>query len=298
MVCGLLLHVHVAEDRIKISEFLQLVSLAGNSHQRNEYLGQHFSIVDSAVMVEVAQFKFLCNRIKLEVPEVRKRCAAQLQRIHIADIIGQPLALAADFDEGSIEIRVMRHQNALSGERDKLLQSFFLGGRVLNHLVGDSGQFRDICRNGSFGVYEGLESVHDLHIAELHRTDFGYPVEFTAESGGFYIENDNVVVHGTFIAAGYQRAGVVDKIRLHAVDYLELAAVLADFLHGVHRFGVCLDVSVVSNGNSLVSPCERLVHQVRRRSYRVHIRHSGMQVKFHALFLRLVLALLRLDGSN
>ncbi|CCY18816.1 unknown [Eubacterium sp. CAG:786] len=298
MVCGLLLYVHIAEYRVEISEFFQLVSLAGYLNKGNEYLRQHFRIVDSAVVVKVAKLEFLCHRIQLEVLEVRERSACKFQRISVTYIVCQPLALAAYFYEGSIKIRIMRDKNALSGKRDELLKRFFFRGSVLDHCVSNAGEFGYVGRNGFFRVDKCLKSVNYLQIAKLHRAYFCYAVKFAAESGGLYIEHDDIVIYRMLSAAGNQRAGIVDKIRFHAVDYLELPTVLAYLFNGVHCFGVCLNVAVVGYGYSLVSPRERLVYQVCGWSYRVHIGHGGMQVEFHALLICLILALLRLYGSN
>ena len=293
-----LLDVNIAKYGIEVAEFLERVSLAGNIYEGNEYFGQHFRVVDRAMVVEITELEFLCNCVQLEVLEMRERRSCKLERVGVAYIVGQTLARACDLDKRRIEIRIMRDENSLARKRDELFERFLFRWGVLYHLIGYACKLRDVGGDRALRIYKCLEAVDYLHVIELDRADFGYSVEVAAESGGLNIEYDHVAVYRAFVAAGNQGIRIVDKIRFHAVDYLEFAAVLAYFLDGVHCLRKRLNVTVIRNCDSLMPPRKRLLDQLAGGSYCVHVRHGCMEVQLNALVLCLVLALPGLYRSD
>ena len=78
MISVELLDVNIAKYGIEVAEFLERVSLAGNIYEGNEYFGQHFRIVDRAMVVEITELEFLGNCVQLEVLEMRERRSCKL----------------------------------------------------------------------------------------------------------------------------------------------------------------------------------------------------------------------------
>ncbi len=62
--------------------------------------------------------------------------------------------------------------------------------RVLDHIVGNAGQFRNFGRNRPSGVHKGIKPVNNLPIHNLHSADFGHGVFAGGEAGGLNIKRN------------------------------------------------------------------------------------------------------------
>ena len=87
--------------------------------------------------------------------------------------------------------------------------------------------------------------------------------------------------------------GVVDEVRLHAVEDLEVF--IFRLFQRQHDLGKGLHVAVIGDGDRLMPPADRCVHDLGGRDDRVHLRHVGVQMQLDALLLCLVNALMAAD---
>ena len=143
----------------------------------------------------------------------------------------------------------------IPAESIKCLERFLFAGCVLHHIVGDAGQFGDFRRNRHTGIDKSIETFSDLTVFQPYRTDFGDAVILGVESGGFQVKHDEFIVIKGCGSIPLDRANaVVDVIRLHAIDDLDVHALFSRGRRGVHRLRERLRHTVVGDGDGLMPP--------------------------------------------
>ena len=191
------------------------------------------------------------------------------------------MSLANFIDECGIKIRVVSRKNGVfTAEFHEHSDSLVLGRSIFHVLIADTREFGYFLGNVLTGIYLGVETVNDLHIFQLYRAYLCKTVGRKAESRGFNIENNYLIIDSSRIRL------FEDKLPVHIVDNISLAAVnhLKILGHIVHTVGKCLYAAVVCNGNCLMSPLSRPVDNAYRIGNSVHCRHIRMTVKFNAFF--------------
>src|SRR5436190_9538152 len=79
-------------------------------------------------------------------------------------------------DEAVIEVHVVRDKDAVPYELHEAVGYFGKHRRIAHHRVGDAGQLRDPCGDGTLRVYQGMPLINYLVIADLDRTNLGNAV--------------------------------------------------------------------------------------------------------------------------
>jgi hypothetical protein len=86
----------------------------------------------------------------------------------------EPLIFVAD--KSVVEIDVVSDENSVAHEPHEAVGDFGKYRRTTHHLVRDARDLRYLRRNGPLWIQQGMPLVDDLVVANLHGTDFRYPI--------------------------------------------------------------------------------------------------------------------------
>ncbi len=127
--------------------------------------------------------------------------------------------------------------------------------------------------------------VKELAVFHTHRAYLCYTLLLCRKPRGLKVKADKLPreVPGALPTGG--RHQVVYKVRLRAVDDLEIRVLLVYGLLGVHSVREGLGHAVVGDGYGPLAPLVGLLYQFPRRGYPVHFRHTGVQVQLHPLLI-------------
>ena len=252
-------------------------------------LCQNRRIVARAVVVERVEFQIFGDCIELVVFYVLEHRTAHGQGVDVRIREIHPVTLSRGVHERGIKRGVMCQQHRFfPAELVELPQGFLFGRSVLYHFVRDAGQLGDLGRNVHAGIHENIEAVGNLPVFDPHRTDFGHTVLLRAQTGGFDIERDELIVQRVLRFPHQGRNHVVDKIGFDAVDDLEVCSFFADGRGGIHCVRVSLRHAMVGNSDGLMPPFGGALDQIAHRGNAVHTGHGGMQMQLHTLFGRVI----------
>ena len=173
-----LLRVNTAEQVVQISELGEFAEFFRVVQQALEDFRKHSRVVNSTVMIKIAEFVFLSNGIKLVVFQARQSCTANSHGIDKVEFVVDILPCAAGSDKRCIKIRVMCDKHAAARKFYEFFERVLFRGRVFNHFIGNSRDFGNLCGNWHFRIYKSPELVDNLAVFDFDCTDFGYPVGF------------------------------------------------------------------------------------------------------------------------
>ena len=238
------------------------------------------------MVVEGRQFQMLGHDIQLVLSQIRQQVLRQDQRVDIGGVKGQAHFPAAGADKADIELRVVGGQRAVAHKSQKGRQRLFQRRRAFEHLVGDTGEADDLRRQTAVGVHKGLEAVGDFPVFQHHGADLRNGLLCYLQTRCLDVKAHDLAGEGLLLGAVHRNAVVqiVDEIALHTVKYFYFTL---GRMPGV-REG--LRHAVVGNGNGRMAPADGLLDDAFRVGQRVHIGHTGMEMQFHPLLLRRVLA--------
>ena len=277
----LLRHGVVEAGDVPDAVLLEALDHAAEDHR------EHFGVVAGAVMIEVAEAVVLRERVEAVVLEFRVHVAGHGHGVEVGIRKIQPVLLRRRADEARVEGGVVGDEHAVSDEGIERLQRFSDRRRVRDHRVGDPGELGDVLRDVHAGVDEGVKAVEDLAVLENDRADLGDFVRRGGEARRLDIEDGEFVVEGDVLAPVGRAGGVVDVVRLDAVEDLDL---VLELVRGEHGDGKALEIAVVRDRDGAVTPSVRRVHDVVGLVRRVHRGHDGVQMQLDPFLRRAVRA--------
>ena len=243
----------------------------------DENVCQHLRVVAGAMMVEGLQLEVIRHRIQLVVLQMRIERAADRHGIDGCEGIRKPRPRGRRPDEPGIEGRIVRNQDpGIPAEGIKLLERLFFEGRVLDHVVGDAGEFRNFGGNRFFRVDKDIERIRHFPVFQPHGANLGDAFGLRAKAGGLNVENDEFAVETLTGRALHHRNPVVDVIGLDAVKDLDFLPLLFELGGRIHGFREGLNYTVIGNGDCLVSPIGGARDERLGIGNRVHSGHFGM----------------------
>ena len=140
-------------------------------------------------MVGQRDIQRLGDGIQLESVQIRQKEPGQRHRIQHCRFKRQPQNLRISVDKAHIEGGVVRHQDRILAELQKLRQNHVDLRIGKHHVVIDAGQLFDLKGNRYVRIDKGTESVRNHSVYHFDGTDLDNPVLFRAEARGLDIEN-------------------------------------------------------------------------------------------------------------
>ena len=230
--------------------------------------------------------------IEFKLRQGRKKDSGHGHRIHRSKIRHNILVSTILFDKSHVERRIMRYQDRIPNEFQKLREHRLDIRRIHDHLIRNAGQLGDAKRDWDLGIYECAEPLCYLPVLYLHRAYLYNLILNRAKARRLQIEYYiDIVQRLPLFAHGHIRK-VIDQIAFYSVDHLKRIV----FIQGLYvMVGVreCLDYSVVSDGNRLVSPVMGAFYKILYFRYSIHIAHLRMAMKLYPLFRSRILPGLR-----
>ncbi len=199
---------------------------------------------------------------------------------------GHAAALPRRPQERGVEPGVMGHQHRVfSAELVEHAQRFRFLRRSGHHLVGNARKLGYLRWYGLFRVDKCVKTVQYLTIFHPHRAYLCYVLLLRRKPRGLKVEADKLSVQLPRALAYRRRDQIIDKIGLRAIYDLKIRVLLIYGLLGVHCVREGLSHPVVGDGYGPLAPLIGLLYQLPRRGYAVHLRHAGVQVQLHPLFI-------------
>ena len=287
VVVFLFQHLFVAaQTRVDVLDRVDVLFFQIRQHHLKDARQRH-GIVHGAVVVERRNFQVLVDGIQLIVAQPRKQRLPHGQRVNVGVLVkADARALPCLADKQHIKaVGVVRHQNVVAAEFLEGADGFVRRGGVRHHGIVDARQLHHARRDGLAGVDEGAEFLFlvDLAVFDKHRADFRQALGVRVQTGGLGVEHDKAAVQRHFGTAVQRGDHVIDKIRLAAVNQLEVRVAFVDGIGGQHGFGVALADTVVGNGDGAVSHTVRQPHDLAGIIKAVHRAGLGMQMQLHTL---------------
>ena len=135
------------------------------------------------------------------------------------------------------------------------------------------------------GIHKCGVAVNNSAAPDLHGAYFGYTAGRDRKTCRLNIEHHDLIGKRARPFAEKRTGAVVYKVCLKTVNDLHVR-----FFGGDHSLWESLNVCVVGDGDSLVSPPLGGIHRIGGGDYRVHCRHICMEMKLHAFFIGGILA--------
>ena len=180
----------------------------------------------------------------------------------------------------------MSDEQTVSGKFQKVRQNFGNVRRIRHHFVGYPRQLHYFLAYLHVGIYKRLVNVEHFALFEKYRTYFRYCAVLYGKTCRLYVKYaERVIFYIRIFIPEYSRCGVVDEIRFHTVYYLEVCLCL---FGGGHYFGERLEISVVGDGDCLVTEPRYGLYDVLGREGGVHCGKSGVKMELHTLFLGII----------
>ena len=261
-------------------------------------------VVRSAVMVEFRQLERFGDDVQLVLFQLRQELACQHQRVDVRGMKFDVQVTRGSSHEADVELRIVRHQRTIPAEAKERRQ--YLGDLrcALQHRVRDTGQLDVFLVEPALRIDEGLEGVQHLAVLNDHRTKLRNSILCVGKAGRFQIKCDKFPIQREAFVAVCRNAvvGNIEEIALTAVKDLDVLIRSGDLvLRCLERVREGGSHAVIGDRDSLMAPAGRRRDGITGLGQCVHHGHRGMQMQFHALFGRGVLALRRLrrlDGDR
>ena len=256
-------------------------------------------VIRCAVVIEVRQTQRVRHDVELVFSKVGHQILRQNERIDRRRLERKTEPLARRSHKADVKVGVVGAERPPVHKFQELRQDLLDRRRAGEHFVRDAGQIDDLRREPPAGGNKGLEGVQ--HLAALHhdRADLDDDVVLGGKPGRLQIERHILSVEiGLAVAVNHNAVvHVVDVVALAAVEDLDVLVRTRDLGlgGGLHCIGERLRAAVVGDGDGAVTPRRRLLDGGSRLGQRVHGGHGRMQMQLHALVLRGVLALGRLE---
>ena len=288
MVC-IQFFIVAADDLLPhLIEIVNVVILFEQTYHIEENIGQHLCVVDRTVVVELAEPEMLGESIQLHVEKLGQDITRDRDGIDRSIVVFDAEVRARLADETAVERRVVRHEYSVAAEIEEAPDSLLLRRSALYHAVGYAGELDYLSRDRTLGIGKGREAVDDHAVLYLHGADLGDLVVGGVQSGCLEVETHKGAVEPHICLTLYRSAEVVDKIRLGAVDDLDLFTVALEALSGVHSVGERLRHAVIGDSYGGVTEISCALYQLASLGDSVHLAHVGVQMELHSLLGRFV----------
>ena len=233
--------------------------------------------------------KMLCKRIQLIIVKIRHKKLCKKHCVYNGSIhIYTNLLCLIDY-EARIEFRIMCNHDSSLAEFKELRQNLFYLRCIHNHLVINVSKRLDSEWDRNLRINKCRESVYYLTIAHLDCTYLYNSINFRRKSGCLKVEHNICIIKALSSRIRYNLLGIINEISLDSVYYLKIKLLTLlsirafEVAHRMECICKCLNNTVVSNCNCLMSPSDCLFDNIRYIRHTIHITHLSMAVQLNSL---------------
>ena len=279
---------------IHLTFFIKLINVRNipvvkHFNHLDKYVCSRSSIVNRPVVAFKYNIKMLCKRIQLIIMKIRHKKLCQKHCVYNGSIhIYTNLLCLIDY-EARIEFRIMCNHDGSLAEFNELRQNLFYLRCIHNHLVINVRKRLNSEWDRNLRIDKCRESVYYLTIAHLDCTYLYNSVNFRRKSGCLKVEYNICIVKALSSRIRYNLLGIINEISLDSVYYLKIKLLTLlsirafEVAHRMECICKCLNNTVVSNCNCLMSPSDCLFNNIRYIRHTIHITHLGMTVQLNSL---------------
>jgi len=273
-----------AHERVEIVERLHALRRKHGQELIHDARDNH-RVITGAVMVEVRQAQPIRDLVKLVMLEIRQQILREHERVEIHRLERDARPAAGRAHEAGIKVGIVRDDRPPAHEVKKLPHGLRLIGRAGHIGVRDTGQPRDLGRDGHMRVDKGVKLRLDLAAGKEHRADLRHAVRIEVQAGRLDVKGDELRIkrQRALPVHGERAVHVIDEVALLTVDDLH-----AVFFRRLPHIRERLRHTVIRHGDGRMSPIGRARHEIRGVGDGVERRVARMQVQLHALFRRVV----------
>ena len=246
-------------------------------------------IIHRTVMVLQRHTDRLCNRIELVAVELRQQKTRHRDRIRYGKVTREMQILTVFLDKAHIKLRIVCHHDTAFAEFHKLRQNLPDQRCVHHHVVTDACQFLNIKRNRNLRIHKRRKPLRDRSVLHFYRTDFDNLIFLWAKAGRLQIKDDKITAEILPLRVFDDALCIVHKIRLHAVDQLEIRPLWNRMVSDRK----CLHRTVIRDREAVMSERDCLRDNITDIRHTIHVTHLCMTVQLHTLAHRLIHTLCR-----
>ena len=158
----------------------------------HQHIGHRGRVVAGPVVVEGREIQVLGHDVQLVLGELGQQVLGQDQAVQRGILKGPAHPAASLGDKAHIELRVVGGQGPAGGKVQEGVDGLLLGGRALEHLVGDAGELHDVPVQRAARVGKGVEGLGHFPVPQHHGADLGDEVPLFIETGGLNIKADDL----------------------------------------------------------------------------------------------------------
>ena len=228
-------------------------------------------VIAGSVMMELGKIVMLRYNIELMLCKLGIYVFGKSYCIKVGVCKGNLATLCGYADEAYVEVCIMSNKKSIARELHKRLEGFLFLWRTLNVVIGNGREVGYFLADLAFGINEHIEFVNNFSALDLNRADLDNLTGAIRKTCGLEVEYYHFVIEARIFATENATLGIVYVICFDSVKNFKII-VFCLFI-GEHNFRVCLNVSVVGNGNSAVTPSDCCVNNFLWGNERVHLRH-------------------------
>ena len=228
-------------------------------------------IIAGSVMMEFLKLVMLGYNIELMLCKLGIYIFGKSYCIKIGVCKRNLATLCGYADEAYVEVCIMSNKKSIACELHKRLESFLFLWRAFNIVISYGREVGYFLADLAFGINEHIEFVNDLSTFDLNRADLDDLTGAVRKTCGLEVEYYHFVIEARIFATKNATLGIVYVICFDSVKNFKII-VFCLFI-GEHNFRVCLNVSVVSNGDSAMPPSDCCIDNLLGSYERVHLRH-------------------------
>ncbi len=267
----------VLADAVEIVQFLCPGLFCFIQHP-GQALGGGRRIVYGPVGILEGHTQPLAHAAQAVALEIGIQFPGQGQGIQPGRFVLNALPLQFAFQHSTVKLGIVGGNGTAVHKFEQLRYSLLRCRLVPEHLVGDVGDFHNLCRQRTAGVYQRSVAVHHLAVPQFHRTDFNDAVLLGIEAGGFKVQHNDGGIQAQ-LSCAFHHLVVVCQIPFHAGNQFDIV-----FLGSTKGFRECLRHTMVRHGNGRMAPFGSTFDQIGSGRNGIHVAHLGMQVQLNALF--------------
>ena len=262
------------------------VPFSQHFHELHKNLRRTRRVVHRPVVMVKRDSHCFCHRIQLEPVQRRQEESGHSYGVHIGEFLRKPLSFAVFDNKTHIKIRVVSHQYRVFAEFHKFRQHGMNVRSVHDHRIINAGKLFDPVGNGNLRIYKSGKTVRDGAVFHFHRANLDDLAGQRRKSCGLDIKHHKLPVHGLPFTVGDDPLQIVHQICFHPIKHFKIGFLRntsAPCVETVVCFREGLHYAVIRDGDRLVPPLVRPLHQGFCVGNAVHIAHFRMTVKLHSL---------------
>ena len=287
MICGQFLDRIYGDASVPVQlVHVKNIPLSQHFHELHKNLRRACRVVHRPVMMGKRDSHRFCHRIQLEPVQRRQEESRHPHGIYIGKFPRKPLSFTVFDNKAHIKIRVVSNHHRIPAEFQEFRQYGMNVRGVHDHGIIDAGKLLDPIGNRNLRIYKSGKTICDGAVFHFHRADLDNLTGQRRKSCGLDIKHHKLPIHGLPFTVSDDSLQIVHQICFHPIKHFKIGFLRntsAPCVKTVICFREGLHYAVIRDGDRLVPPLVRPLHQGFCVGNAVHIAHFRMTVKLHSL---------------